>query len=522
MVVLFICPIVKIYAQPIKAPMFGKDIVLSDIPSQDQSNVAICSASNGLMYAGLIYRQSNQRNLVILKTEDHGFNWSVIYDEVASFAYVIKDFNMVLNGASSNLKLFLGWITYDTINNIGTGHVLRFNANTAQLETFIDLGVQVNGLTLATDYMFPPSSTSSYTIGLLYSKRTSTNDTIFFCSSEQGNLNFSNKRVVATTPASFKKVGLSYGYSPQLNTGRYFATWERQASLDDSLGSIFTAHSEPNFDSPFTAPVCLDCFEPSIAGKVRNPFIAVQCGNSESDSSDLTQVVVFEKYDPASGQYDIMGAYNLQSTSGSYYQLTTINGPVSGRLTPDIVYNPYISSYTLTFLDQNTGKLPFFTNSVNLISPANWNVITNGYNDSVVSTYAQPVIAVDHGQHSGLNAWLGKRNNQNRVALFDFPNSTYTWSPPENNSDQKQGFNVYPNPCSENFSMEFNLKRSQLIKVDLISPEGKVLSSLYNGLANPGMNTINLKLSERPAGIYFISLQSEDYSVVKKIVHITN
>ncbi len=506
------------------APMFGKDIVLSDIPAEDMTNVAICSDSNGLMFAAYYYLQSYYWYFVIMKSEDHGLNWDEFFSVDGLPGPVsIRDVNLVLNGTiPSNMKLFAGFVSGDPTITTGHGIVFIINVNTASLGSSIDLGGGISDLALASDYLFPPSSTSSYSIGFIYSKWSPGNDSIFFYSTQNGQLNLENKRLVAVTPGSFRKVGLAYGYSPLLNTGRYFATWERQESVSDTLGNIYTAHSEPNFDSPFTTPVCLDCDEPSITGKVRNPSVAVQCGNSESDSSDLTQVVVFEKYNQSAGKFDIMGAYNLQSTSSSHFQLTTINGSVNGRVSPDVVYNNYISSFDLTCQDQTTGKLPYLTNSVNLNTPAYWNIITSGYNDSVVGDYANPVVAIDHSQHTGMNVWLGKDENQNPIALFDSPASTYTWNPHVNTCSPEQVLIVFPNPCSEDFSIEFKIERSQQVKVDLITAEGTFLCSLYHGFMNAGLNRLNHTLPSLVTGMYFISLQTEDYSTVKKIIHITD
>jgi hypothetical protein len=97
----------------------------------------------------------------------------------------------------------------------------------------------------------------------------STPTQITFYSSSNGVMSFDNTKVVATTSNSyFHKVALNYGRSPSWSTGRYFAVWEAQAGQTSTIGHIYTAHSEPDFNSAFTKPVCIDSVDPSTINKV--------------------------------------------------------------------------------------------------------------------------------------------------------------------------------------------------------------------------------------------------------------
>ncbi|HPT03386.1 MAG TPA: sialidase family protein, partial [Bacteroidales bacterium] len=75
-VVLLICPIVKTYAQPIKAPMFGKDITINNDSNADQRNVKVCVAPNGWLYSCYWNHFENGFTCYIMKSTDNGISWT--------------------------------------------------------------------------------------------------------------------------------------------------------------------------------------------------------------------------------------------------------------------------------------------------------------------------------------------------------------------------------------------------------------------------------------------------------------
>ena len=87
--ILFLFSIEGIHAQselfgrkvvPLKpqSPMFGKDIVIFDSLNIDQSEVAICSAFNGWLYALVTYYDSINGfpGAYILQSIDKGITWN--------------------------------------------------------------------------------------------------------------------------------------------------------------------------------------------------------------------------------------------------------------------------------------------------------------------------------------------------------------------------------------------------------------------------------------------------------------
>ena len=74
-----------LYAQPgipLKengSVLFGKDIVISDNPLENQRSAVICSAFNGWLFASYGYDSLNVACQKILRSTDNGLTWSVLF-----------------------------------------------------------------------------------------------------------------------------------------------------------------------------------------------------------------------------------------------------------------------------------------------------------------------------------------------------------------------------------------------------------------------------------------------------------
>ena len=229
----------------------------------------------------------------------------------------------------------------------------RFNGITGDWEAILLEPYPCYSIALSTDLMYPASNSSPHSLGILYSTHNiSYNlDSIIFCSSGDGGMSLESRQVVAATTGNhFNKVALAYGRSSSWNSGRYFAAWEEKGSYTSNTGHIFTAHSNPNFNSPFTTPVQLDALDPSALNMCRNPAIACQFNNVDNDSTNLSEVILFDKYDPANQKYDITGFYNLQAANHSNFRKLIISNSAHNNFQPSINFNPldsHIHGYIL-------------------------------------------------------------------------------------------------------------------------------------------------------------------------------
>jgi hypothetical protein len=311
---------------------------------------------------------------------------------------------------------------------------------------------------------------------------------------------------------------LNYGRSPSYPNGRYFAVWEEQENQSSILGHIYTAHTEPNFDSSFTRPICLDSLDPASINKVRNPAIACQYNNVDNDSANLTEVVLFEKYKPSSDDYDVTGFYNLQVTTTSHFRPLNIAATSNNELQPDISFNPYNSTFMMTYFDSTEKKLPFLTNNVNLANPDSWNVNSQGYNDNSNLAAPYPKVKLNFGQQDGMNAWISEGTGGNGIALFDAPYSTYTGVSGHRIGGSVKLYGSYPNPCSTTIRIAFELKNAGIVTIDVMDIMGQTLGTVTDQVYSPGKHVVKYDVSNLQNGNYLYELRSGDFTVTGKFV----
>jgi Secretion system C-terminal sorting domain/Metallo-peptidase family M12B Reprolysin-like len=80
------------------------------------------------------------------------------------------------------------------------------------------------------------------------------------------------------------------------------------------------------------------------------------------------------------------------------------------------------------------------------------------------------------------------------------------------------GMVIAPNPTKGQFSISFDLVKDEGISIDVKDIDGKSLKSIYKGNLTKGTHRTEADLSNLPAGVYIISLQSESLKEVKKLI----
>jgi hypothetical protein len=510
-------------AFPLKpqSPLFGKDIVINDTATGDQRKVAICSAFNGWLYAAYWVKKIGSNlgsmEITIMKSENSGINWAVLRSVLTGAPHeVFTSFKIAVCGDSlSNLKLFLGLIYYDTLYHTGVALVPRLNGITGATETDIlnDQFVDAHDLDLATDYNYPAANSNPGSLAILYSKHQVPADSLIFCSSSDGGMTINNHKVVSESMDQFHfcKVAINYGRSPSYSDGQYFAAWELKSINNSNFDHIYTAHTELNFNSQFTTPVCLDSLDPSGINKFRNPVIACQFSSSDNDSSNLTDVIMAEKQ-ISPNNYDIRGFYNLQATTSRHFDEFSINSGSNNKTQPDINFNPFNSTFMLTYFDSTWQSLPFLTNDVNLSNPGSWNIISPAYNDSPDLASPYPQVKISFVQQAGIDAWISKGISGNGVALFDAPYSNYTGVSQFNSGSHARLIGVYPNPATDYITVELSgiVKETNL---SIVNIEGQEFISRQ--ISQP--KTI-IDISSMPSGVYFVRVTNEKTVEVGKII----
>jgi hypothetical protein len=502
-----------------QSPLFGKDIVINNQELQNQRNVAICSAFNGWLFSVYTYidQINNMPALTIMKSIDNGISWMVFYDSPwPNTGFMFTSMNIVTIGDSiSNLKIIIAGVNTSGTYDMGEAVVFKFNGATGDFEDKLLDETSVYDIVLATDYNFPANGSNPASLGILYSKWTNNEDSIIFRTSSNGGITLDNKRIISVSANRYHKVALAYGRSSTYFNGNYYAAWEEHANLGLTKGHIYTAHTYPNFNSAFTRPINLDSIDPVNINLCRNPSLACQYNNSDNDSANLTEVVLFEKYNPSGGDYDVTGYYNLQSTTTSHFRPLNIAATSNNELQPDISFNPYNSKFMVTYFDSTNKKLPFLTNDVNLANPDSWNVVSQGYNDNSNLVAPYPKVKVNSGQQDGMNAWIAEGTGGNGVAMFDAPYSTYTGISGQGGTTAKL-IGSYPNPCATTINIAFELKNAGKVTIDVMSIMGQPLGTVTNQDYSAGKHTVKYDVTGLPSGSYLYNFRSGDFSASGK------
>lgn len=73
-----------------------------------------------------------------------------------------------------------------------------------------------------------------------------------------------------------------------------------------------------------------------------------------------------------------------------------------------------------------------------------------------------------------------------------------------------EDFKIYPNPSSDIAHLHFTIHDSQFTDIELFTVEGRKIRDLANGIMIPGTHDIRVDVSDLPAGIYYVRIQTGD------------
>lgn len=80
------------------------------------------------------------------------------------------------------------------------------------------------------------------------------------------------------------------------------------------------------------------------------------------------------------------------------------------------------------------------------------------------------------------------------------------------------GVNLYPNPVSQEATIDVNLNEATNVSVFVYDITGKVVATVYNGQMDAGMTTLKVDASNLEAGIYFTAIVSDNAKKTLKMV----
>jgi hypothetical protein len=504
------------------APTFGKDIIINDQPDQDQRTIAFSSANNGWLYAAYTYISPLDGScIMVMRSIDNGITWSLLTKIIAGKAnlHFSKLVLLAVGNDATNMKVYLGGIFKNIWQEYNTAYVTRYDGVTGEVEDNIYgmLGY-FRDLAIACDNPWSTNGATNYSIAILNSENAvGVSDSLRILFSGNGGTSVDFRKGIRKINKYISNVSVAYGRSSSLNSGRYFIAWEEKTDSASPTGHIFTSHSEPNFNSNFTRPICLDSLDASLIGKCRNPVISCQASSTDNDSTNLTEVILFEKYPASQNSSDIVGFFNQQAVGSNYFKPLTVAASSHVEKQPCITYNYKTERFAVTYFDSTNQKLPYLVEDRNIPQPNNWTIINSGYNDESNLVNPSPQISLNPVEEECAFNWTKSGSRGNGITMSDAEYSTYTdvWEIPANSSDE---MHVYPNPCHNTANIKLNLMNGGKVKLCIISLLGETEILLSDRECKKGINYIPVDVATLQPGSYYCIVKSCDKIFSKPIV----
>ena len=94
---------------PNRSVVFGQDIVIRNLPGQDQQNAAICSAPNGWLYNTFCYDSLGVHYATKMRSKDNGYTWQLLKNiKYYGDSFIQEKLDIAVNGTSdTNQTLFV-------------------------------------------------------------------------------------------------------------------------------------------------------------------------------------------------------------------------------------------------------------------------------------------------------------------------------------------------------------------------------------------------------------------------------
>jgi hypothetical protein len=77
---------------------------------------------------------------------------------------------------------------------------------------------------------------------------------------------------------------------------------------------------------------------------------------------------------------------------------------------------------------------------------------------------------------------------------------------------------LFPNPTKNDVTVKINLEHKEHVTINVFDLHGRTLRHLQFNEMNSGESSINIDFTALPAGVYYCQVQTESYTISKKII----
>ena len=308
---------------------------------------------------------------------------------------------------------------------------------------------------------------------------------------------------------------MTYGRCQNYNGGRYFAVWEAKTAFNASLGRIGYSRTGNGVQTSFITPIYLDNVA-GIQNKCCNPKIACQSSGVNNDSTNITAVVLVERW-YSNKDNDIIGWCNKKAATTNNFWFTSVENTTGiNAKQPEIKFSDFHSSFFVTYWDSTNRYLPLIMQNFNIPTPINWTSLVSHFNDNTsAGSLLQPFPVIEPNPSSNQYAFLWARegSSANGVILFDATDNTVGIT---NNNLPKRLINTFPNPTMGVVNVELSGFKDK-IQIQLTNSLGSLFyETNKHTITDNDIQTIDI--STFPKGIYFIKVIQNEQTYINKII----
>ena len=500
---------------------YGTDIVIYNDLTQDQRNVHLAVAFNGWLFAAYTHNDysSTTAGLTILRSTDNGITWEILQDYVVTGAYTATDI-VAAGNTLADLKVFVAGVYMYTPTDYRIW-CDRLDPQTGADESEILLEFSnstIYDVAIASDYSYPANGISPYSLGIVYSKFGSPQDSVIFLTSSDGGMTMGSRNVVAATNNWCHKVAVSYGISLSKWDGRYFLAWEEFEGASDTIGHIWSAYTDPWIYSPIANKIKLDSLDSYSLNVCSNPSIATQFNNVDNGSGNFTEVVIFDRYWASGPDNDVIGYYNLQAAGTGIADWQRLNIAVTSdnEMQSDINFDPGFNNFLVTYYNASTEKLPYIINGMDLTNPSTWFLISGGYNDNTNLANPFPKVEINPVVTQVAHVWNAEGPGTG-ISMFDAEYSTYIGISQNHQSDAATLEGAFPNPASTMSAIGFTLSRPAQVTIRLYSVFGQEVNVVTDNSYSQGTHNVVVDVATLPSGTYIYTFTAADFTATGKL-----
>lgn len=489
------------------SPKYGTDIIIHDDATQDQRNAQIGVAPNGWLFACYSLETGGFQ---LAKSIDHGLTWSV--SSVVQPGSFCESMGLsVCGNDASDIRLFIA-VSSTIIPGRASASIMVYTFDASlnplgesQLHSMND--ATYHDVAIASDFPFPSTGASPYSVGVVFTTNSSPADTAIFMVSGDGGTNFSTRKVLGISWGKYGQVALAPGRSLDYPHGIYFIAIEEPTT--GLLGKIWETHNISSFNSDFTFMVSMDDAA-GLSNLCRNPSIACQHNNVSNGINGLSVAILFERFVNA-GNYNIAGASNKSPLGGGFWTRLDVTGNTKHNLQPDISFDPQSNKFLATYFDSTSQQLNYVMKTQELTDPSTWEIVKTGYNDQSNLKAPFPRVLINPVKQKALHIWNGERPGGNGMAVFE-PEYSLTGIPGSDKGSAGFVRRVFPDPAHEVINFELADTGETGIRVSIFDAAGKQVYD-RESFHEKGTRIVSVLLTSLPAGIYqYVIRQTEQIS----------